>query len=137
MSRALVANDWRKLSKAARKERDPKKFVHLLKQLYDVVKWGPTSANAAPARFAFLRSKEAKERLRPALDARSACARASARKRRNGALNICSRVRGVRAGASVVTRTVNRIGRLPTARIETVGRNTTIDPSRGSAARSI
>ena len=37
MSRALVTNDWRKLSKAARKERDPKKFVHLLKQLYDVV----------------------------------------------------------------------------------------------------
>src|SRR6202171_3872309 len=38
-----------------------------VRQLYDVVKWGPTSANAAPARFAFLRSKEAKERLRPAL----------------------------------------------------------------------
>jgi hypothetical protein len=37
MSRALVTNDWRKLSKAARKERDPKKFVYLLKQLYDVV----------------------------------------------------------------------------------------------------
>ncbi len=35
--------------------------------LYDLVKWAPTSANAAPARFAFLRSKEAKERLRPAL----------------------------------------------------------------------
>jgi 3-hydroxypropanoate dehydrogenase len=32
-----------------------------------VLKWAPTSANAAPARFAFLRSKEAKERLRPAL----------------------------------------------------------------------
>jgi 3-hydroxypropanoate dehydrogenase len=31
------------------------------------VKWGPTSANASPARFAFLRSPEAKERLRPAL----------------------------------------------------------------------
>jgi 3-hydroxypropanoate dehydrogenase len=38
-----------------------------LRQLYDLVKWGPTSANASPARFAFLRSKEAKERLRPAL----------------------------------------------------------------------
>ena len=32
-----------------------------------MLKWAPTSANAAPARFAFLRSKEAKERLRPAL----------------------------------------------------------------------
>ena len=38
-----------------------------LRDLYDVLKWGPTSANAGPARFAFLRSKEAKERLRPAL----------------------------------------------------------------------
>lgn len=38
-----------------------------LQDLYDVLKWAPTSANAAPARFAFLRSKEAKERLRPAL----------------------------------------------------------------------
>src|SRR5215204_5781160 len=35
--------------------------------LYELLKWAPTSANAAPARFAFLRSKEAKERLRPAL----------------------------------------------------------------------
>src|SRR5437867_7218865 len=39
----------------------------LLHELYDLLKWAPTSANAAPARFAFLRSKEAKERLRPAL----------------------------------------------------------------------
>jgi 3-hydroxypropanoate dehydrogenase len=38
-----------------------------LHELYDLLKWAPTSANAAPARFAFLRSTEAKERLRPAL----------------------------------------------------------------------
>jgi len=38
-----------------------------LRNLYEILKWAPTSANAAPARFAFLRSKEAKERLRPAL----------------------------------------------------------------------
>jgi 3-hydroxypropanoate dehydrogenase len=38
-----------------------------LRDLYDLLKWGPTSANASPARFAFLRSAEAKERLRPAL----------------------------------------------------------------------
>ena len=38
-----------------------------LRDLYDLLKWAPTSANAAPARFAFLRSTEAKERLRPAL----------------------------------------------------------------------
>jgi len=38
-----------------------------IRDLYDLLKWAPTSANAAPARFAFLRSTEAKERLRPAL----------------------------------------------------------------------
>ena len=39
----------------------------LLRNLYELLKWAPTSANAEPARFAFLRTKEAKERLRPAL----------------------------------------------------------------------
>src|SRR3982074_908153 len=38
-----------------------------LQNLYELLKWAPTSANAEPARFAFLRSKESKERLRPAL----------------------------------------------------------------------
>ena len=38
-----------------------------LEQLYDVAKWGPTSANGSPARFVFIRSPEAKERLRPTL----------------------------------------------------------------------
>jgi 3-hydroxypropanoate dehydrogenase len=38
-----------------------------LREIYDLLKWAPTSANAEPARFVFLRSKEAKERLRPAL----------------------------------------------------------------------
>lgn len=41
----------------------------LLRELYEVVKWGPTSANTCPARFMFLRSAAAKERLRPALSA--------------------------------------------------------------------
>jgi len=39
----------------------------VLRRLYDVMKWGPTSANGSPARFVFLRSREAKERLRPTL----------------------------------------------------------------------
>jgi 3-hydroxypropanoate dehydrogenase len=38
-----------------------------LRSLYELLKWAPTSANASPARFAFLRTTEAKERLRPAL----------------------------------------------------------------------
>jgi 3-hydroxypropanoate dehydrogenase len=38
-----------------------------LQELYELLKWAPTSANAGPARFAFIRSKEGKARLRPAL----------------------------------------------------------------------
>jgi 3-hydroxypropanoate dehydrogenase len=38
-----------------------------LTKLYDVLKFGPTSANCSPARFVFVRSKEGKEKLRPAL----------------------------------------------------------------------
>ena len=41
----------------------------LLEAVYDLAKMGPTSANCCPLRVAFLRSKEAKEKLRPALDA--------------------------------------------------------------------
>jgi 3-hydroxypropanoate dehydrogenase len=38
-----------------------------LRDLYDLVKMGPTSANSSPARFVFLRTQQAKERLVPAL----------------------------------------------------------------------
>lgn len=38
-----------------------------LHALYDLLKWGPTSANMSPARFVFVKSPEAKEKLRPAL----------------------------------------------------------------------
>jgi 3-hydroxypropanoate dehydrogenase len=34
-----------------------------LHALYDLLKWGPTTANSGPARFVFVRSAEAKERL--------------------------------------------------------------------------
>ena len=39
-----------------------------LHQLYDLLKWGPTTANTCPARFMFVRSAEAKAKLGPALD---------------------------------------------------------------------
>lgn len=39
-----------------------------LHRLYDLLKFGPTTANASPARFVFVRSPEAKQRLAPALD---------------------------------------------------------------------
>lgn len=38
-----------------------------LRELYDVVKFGPTSANSSPARFVFIRTPEGKARLAPAL----------------------------------------------------------------------
>ena len=38
-----------------------------LRQLYELMKWGPTSANCSPARILFIRTQEAKERLKPAL----------------------------------------------------------------------
>ncbi len=38
-----------------------------LRQLYELMKWGPTSSNGNPARFVFIRSRAAKERLRPTL----------------------------------------------------------------------
>lgn len=39
-----------------------------LHALYELVKMGPTTANASPARFVFVKSPEAKKRLEPALD---------------------------------------------------------------------
>src|SRR5262249_30029976 len=39
----------------------------LLGRVYELMKWGPTSANSNPARIVFLRTARAKERLRPAL----------------------------------------------------------------------
>src|SRR5271156_5744231 len=39
----------------------------LMRELYDLAKWGPTAANSTPARFVFVRSAAAKQRLRPHL----------------------------------------------------------------------
>ena len=38
-----------------------------LRSIYDLMQKGPTSANGSPARLVFLKSDDAKERLRPAL----------------------------------------------------------------------
>ena len=40
-----------------------------IRTLYETMKHAPTSANSSPGRFLFLRTKEARERLRPALSA--------------------------------------------------------------------
>ena len=39
----------------------------VLRELYDLTRWGPTSANSQPARFVFLTTDEAKLRLLPGL----------------------------------------------------------------------
>jgi 3-hydroxypropanoate dehydrogenase len=39
----------------------------LLHEIYDLAKWGPTSANSLPMRIVFVKSKAAKEKLMPAL----------------------------------------------------------------------
>src|ERR1700720_3670751 len=45
------------------------KFVseEIFRQLYELMHWEPTSPTASPGRLVFLRTPEAKERLRPAL----------------------------------------------------------------------
>ncbi len=39
----------------------------LLRELVELMKWGPTSGNSCPARFVFAKSKLAKEKLKPFL----------------------------------------------------------------------
>lgn len=55
---AHTANGWK----------DQPVSDELLKKIYDVMKWGPTSANCSPLRIVFVKTKEAKEKLKPALD---------------------------------------------------------------------
>ncbi len=58
------------LFRAARthnKFRDEPVSDETLRAIYDLLKWAPTSANSSPGRFLFIRTREAKERLRPAL----------------------------------------------------------------------
>jgi len=40
-----------------------------LRALHEIMKWGPTTANSQPMRVVYVRSSEAKEKLRPALSA--------------------------------------------------------------------
>ena len=47
--------------------REPEVNDDVLRQVWDLAKMGPTSANCSPLRIVFVRSPEAKERLRPSL----------------------------------------------------------------------
>ena len=50
---ARTHNGWRDVPVTDRK----------LQQVYDLMKWGPTSANCSPARIVFVKSDEAREKL--------------------------------------------------------------------------
>ena len=54
---ARTHNDWRP---------DPVSDADL-RAIFDVMKFGPTTANSSPARFVFLRSRESREKLLPHL----------------------------------------------------------------------
>ena len=59
---ARTHNDW-----------EPREVARpLLQAVYDLMKWGPTSANCSPARFVFVASPEAKARLKPFLSGNNA-----------------------------------------------------------------
>jgi 3-hydroxypropanoate dehydrogenase len=68
---AKIANDT--LNQLFRQARThsawlPKRVpVEVLREVYELARWGPTSANCTPARFVFLESEAAKARLVPAL----------------------------------------------------------------------
>jgi 3-hydroxypropanoate dehydrogenase len=68
---AKIANDT--LNQLFRQARThsawlPKRVpVEVLREVYELARWGPTSANSTPARFVFIESEAAKARLLPAL----------------------------------------------------------------------
>jgi 3-hydroxypropanoate dehydrogenase len=68
-------NDQETLDLILRKARSHGDFLdkpvpeELLHAAHDLMKWGPTTANSQPARILYLRSKESREKLRPALSA--------------------------------------------------------------------
>ena len=54
-------------ARSQNKWRDEPVSDETIQALYDVLKFGPTSANCSPARFLFIRTKEGKAKLAPAL----------------------------------------------------------------------
>jgi 3-hydroxypropanoate dehydrogenase len=70
MSRSLPSESLDQLFRTARTHNRLGGEVsdETLRDLYDLLKWAPTTANASPARFVFVKSPEAKKRLEPALD---------------------------------------------------------------------
>lgn len=74
MNPSLSALPDSALDQLFRKARSHNRFLDeaidddTLRALHDLMKWGPTAANSCPLRIVFIRSPEAKEKLRPTLD---------------------------------------------------------------------
>lgn len=69
---ALDSETWRQLLLDARTHNgwiDQPVDDALLRRLYELARMGPTAMNSQPVRLVFVRSREAKERLRPTLAA--------------------------------------------------------------------
>lgn len=72
MNEAMTEQGLALLFREARSQngwRDQPVSDDTLRKLYDLLRWGPTSANSCPARIVFVRSAEARQRLLPALSA--------------------------------------------------------------------
>ena len=70
MSHAVADEALDRIFREARtqnKWQDKPVSTAMLMAVYDLMRWGPTSANVSPARFLFLESAAAKERLKPFL----------------------------------------------------------------------
>jgi 3-hydroxypropanoate dehydrogenase len=70
MHTALATADLKQLFTEARTHHawlDKPVSDTLLKEVYDLAKWGPTSVNSTPMRILFIKSPAAKEKLLPAL----------------------------------------------------------------------
>src|SRR5258708_35125926 len=70
MNTAIAKESIQQLFTAARTHhawRDSPVSDGLLHEIYELTKWGPTSANCLPMRIAFVKSEAAKEKLLPAL----------------------------------------------------------------------
>lgn len=72
-SSADISRDSRKVTALFTECRTPKFFqnravtLETLEEMYDLLKWGPTSGNCSPARFLFLTKEAEKEAILPAL----------------------------------------------------------------------
>lgn len=68
---ALTGQAWNALFLEARTAngwRDRPVSDDILKEIHDMMRWGPTSANSCPLRIVFIKTPRGKERLKPFLD---------------------------------------------------------------------